>query len=504
MKKIYILLTLIIAVWGCSKFDDINTDPNSTNTVTPAMLATNLILDITQSSTGKSFATPYTLSKMLVWGESGTNEQYNSLGRTSVGYTSLTNVNKMIALSSERDLNAYSGLGNFIKAYKLFYNSLDVGDIPYSEALKGEEGITTPKYDTQKEVMMQVLSDLEKASQHFSNANNFSGDPIYKGDVTKWRRAVNNFRLKVLLHLSKKSNDADLQVKQKFAQIVQNEPLMQSSADNFQLVYTDKDGQYYPFNKQIHKFVEYPMITSVLIDSLKKMNDYRLFYYANPSKYELNNGKTVDDWAAYPGVDPTDIFSNLKSLWSANRFCLLNLRYSDYIPGEPIFQLSFAEQNFIIAEAIVRGWFAGNAENYYNTGITAAMKFVADHTPDDVNYHHNRKITDAYIQTYLSGAYVKFASTANQQLKQILQQKYFMRFMQNPYEDYYEYRRTGYPEWPINPATNLNEVKTKIPVRWMYPSVEYNINKTNIDEAVQRQYNGLDTPNEVMWILKDE
>lgn len=30
-----------------------------------------------------------------------------------------------------------------MKAYKLFYKSLEVGDIPYSDALKGEEGVRT-------------------------------------------------------------------------------------------------------------------------------------------------------------------------------------------------------------------------------------------------------------------------------------------------------------------------------------------------------------------------
>lgn len=503
MKKSILFLIIFAVLSGCSKFEEINSNPNSTEKVTPAMLATSLILGVTKSATGKAFATPDFLTKTMAWGENGDGYQYNSFGRTGMDYTSLVNVKKMVDLAGADDKNAYTGLGLFIKAYKLFYMSLDVGDIPYSEALKGEEGTVAPKYDTQKEVMQQVLADLQVSDESFAAGRNFTGDPVFNGNIQLWRRTVNAFRLKVLMHLSKKADDADLKVKEKFAQIVQNSPLLQNNGQNFQLVFSDKVNQYYPFNKTIHKFVEYPIISGFLIDSLKKMNDYRLFYYANPSVYQTKTlGLSNQDWNAYLGVDVSDVFSNLKALWTANKFCLLNLRYSDYIPGEPLIRIGYAEQNFIIAEAISRGWLPGNAKDYYENGIKAAMKFVADNTPDLESYHHNRKITDAYVLTYLTGPHISFAATPDKQIKQILQQKYFMRFLQNPYEAYYEYRRTGYPNWPINPATSLNEVKDKIPMRWMYPMVEYTRNEANVRAAVASQYGGQDTPNELMWILK--
>lgn len=75
-----------------------------------------------------------------------------------------------------------------MKAYKLFYKSLEVGDIPYSDALKGEEGVQKPKYDTQKEVMRQVLEDLEEAYTLFSSGSDFDGDPIFGGDTENWKR----------------------------------------------------------------------------------------------------------------------------------------------------------------------------------------------------------------------------------------------------------------------------------------------------------------------------
>lgn len=87
-------------------------------------------------------------------------------------------------------------------------------------------------------------------------------------------------------------------------------------------------------------------------------------------------------------------------------------------------------------------------------------------------------------------------------LSQIMTQKLIGSFLQLKFNSYYDYRRTGYPVIPIDPQTNMNEVKTQLPIRWMYPDAEYSHNRENIEEAIQRQFGGSDTPNGVMWLLK--
>ena len=47
-----------------------------------------------------------------------------------------------------------------------------------------------------------------------------------------------------------------------------------------------------------------------------------------------------------------------------------------------------------------------------------------------------------------------------------------------------------------------DRVNTQLPLRWMYPSSEYSQNRENIEAAIERQFGGIDTPNEVMWLLK--
>jgi len=82
-------------------------------------------------------------------------------------------------------------------------------------------------------------------------------------------------------------------------------------------------------------------------------------------------------------------------------------------------------------------------------------------------------------------------------------QRYLLNFMQDAQYSYFEYRRTSYPEFPINPATSLNENNPNgLPMRWLYPSSETNYNRENLIEALDRQYDGYDEINKLMWLLK--
>lgn len=500
------LIALLFA--GCKKFDEINTNPNKPVQVTSAMLATNLLLDITKDaiSETKGFMMHYAVDKYMCWSEFPQDEQYNKFGRASFdGLIILNNVNKMVAFAKTDKLkNSYAALGHFIRAWKFFYLSMQVGDIPYSQALQGESsGMIKPEYDTQKEVMRGVLNELDTAYTLFSQGENFEGDPIYGGDITKWQKAANAFQLRVLINLYKKTGDADLNVTGRFKDIVNNRPLFESNADNFALVYSDQAGQEYPFYKVNNQFTIYEMVSTVLIDTLKAYNDYRLFYFADPSPVQITNGKQADDWDAYIGVDPSIEYSVLSNISSSHDYSSVNSRYLELPQGEPISLISYAQQNFILAEAAVRGWITNKpAADYYNMGIEAAMNFVADNTPDDPLFNHGRKITGSYIQTYVNSPKVKFAATDAAQIKQIITQKYLADYLQGPFDSYYEYRRTGFPVFPINPASNQNVPKDKIPVRWMYPGKELEHNSDNVAEAINRQYSGNDNVNALMWILK--
>ncbi|MDE5676875.1 SusD/RagB family nutrient-binding outer membrane lipoprotein [Phocaeicola sp.] len=496
------LLSFMTTTVSCGHFDEINTNPDVPTQVTSEMLAIAGIKSLLANSTGKSFMQSYMACKYIAWGELSESYLYNGFGRTGLGnYHTIINMQKMVELSDDKNVKAYSALAKFVKAYILFNSTMELGDIPCSDALKGEEGTLRPKYDTQKEVMLQVIEDLEEAYTLFSNANDFKGDPFVGGKVERWKKIVSTFQLQVLMSLSKKTEDTDLKIKERFSQIVSQSSLMTSNDDNFQMVYSDKAGQLYPFNDNMYS--KNPMVSSFLIDMMKETEDYRLFYYAKPSEAQLKAGVAANDWNVFIGTDVTQDFSIHKDAYVNGRFSCVNDRYNYYRPGEPVIRIGYAQQNFILAEAVVRGWIAGDASHYYKQGIKASMDFLTKYTPDEEIYHQGRKITPYYIEHFLEQPSIQLTGDENIDIEKIITQRYIASFMQHPWGAYYEYRRTGYPKFPINPETSLNSnAKDKIPVRWMYPANEYSYNKENVEEAVKRQYDGNDEVNQLMWILK--
>lgn len=508
VKNILISTLSVILLAGCNDFEEVNTNPDATTKVTSAMLATNLLQNIAtyNNDTGKGFIREDLLGKYLSWTEAQDIDiAFNLLGRAS--YSSLSNLrnaSKMVEFSPTEELkNSYTALSHFIRAFVFFDMTMRLGDIPYSEALKGEdEEIYFPKYDTQKEVFMGLLKELDEADHLFSIGKDFEGDYIYGGDVNKWRKAVNALQLKILLNLYKKVDDSDLQVKERINSILNSKPLFESNTDNFQIVYSNKSGQKYPFFKEINSFTNNDRMTNILVDKLKEWKDYRLFYYAKPTPNAEKASLDVSSWEAYGGVDPTLPEADILGVVNEGNVSQLNDRYEELPEGEPVFLLSYQEQNFILAELAIRGIISKDAKSYYEEGIRASMKFVSDNTPDDASYHHNRKITDSYIAEYLTQQGVAFGTTFQQQLEQIIWQKYIMTFLQTPYNAFFEYRRTGIPDFPINPKSNRNVPSDKMPKRWMYPSDELNYNMDNVSKAINEQYGGSDDYMGVMWILQ--
>lgn len=515
-KYILILSVSTILVNGCEKYDDINTNPNTTTEVNSAMLATTMILNITRGdiSSQKSFMQPFLLGKYLTWGEGQENFQYNKLGRTDFSrITLLRNIPPMINYATSDGLkNSYKALGHFMKAWQFYMTTMQVGDIPYTDAVKGEsDNVLQPKYDAQKTVFLGILNELDQANELFAAGSNFEGDPVYGGKIDNWIRLVNSFELHVLMNLYKKTGDADLKVIERFKNIAANRPLMRDYKDNFALAYNATAGQNYPWSDvpagSGNSFVKsnYTMLSNTLLGPLKSLQDRRLFYYAKPSPVKITAGLTESDYNAYPGIEPADAFTNLQTIRVGKDYADINNRYVKLVNAEPVSVFSCWDLQFVLAEAVVRGWINDKpAQDYYTAGIINSMNFIAVNTPDLADYHHNMKMDAAYINAYPSSAGVALAGTNEQQIRQIITQKYLANFLQgSKYLSWFENRRTGYPVFTLNNTTNLNTPSTNFPLRWLYPANELDYNSANLSAAVQSQFGGNDDTNQVMWILKN-
>lgn len=515
LKYMLVLPALVILIPGCKKFDDINSNPDKTGEVSSSILATGMILNMTRTdiSTQKSFMQPYLLGKYLTWGEGQESFQYNKLTRADFGrLTQLRNISPMEKYATSDALRkSYQALGHFIRAWQFFQASMQVGDLPYKESVKAEtENVLQPKYDSQKVVFQGILDELDLANQLFSEGATFEGDPIYAGKTDNWRRLTNSFELYVLINLFKKTGDNDLKVIERFKDILANRPLMRDYKDNFALAYNNIAGQNYPWSDvpagSGNSFVKsnYTMLSNTLLDPMRTLKDRRLFYYAKPSPVKVAAGLSESDYNAYPGVEPSDAFSTLQTRRVGKDYADLNNRYVQLVNAEAVSVFSYWDLQFILAEAAVRGWITGpSAQSYYAAGISSSMNFIVFNTPDLMDYHHNMKMDAAYIAAFPATAGVALSGTNEEQISQIITQKYLANFLHgSKYSAWYENRRTGYPNFILNSTTNLNTPTTQFPLRWMYPSNELDYNSANVSAAIQSQFGGNDDVNGVMWLLK--
>ncbi len=506
MKKILTLvfssLVTLLIVSCDDNFDDYNTNPDTTTTVTPEMLATGALKSsMLLGGDGKAYIGYNALPKYVAYIKEGAYDpQYNLIGSCSfASYHLLPNMEQMVAYAKGGDYEAsFNGLAIFLKAFNAYRLTMMAGDIPYSDAGLGKKGNPKPKYDTQENVFSRILEDLKAAEECFSKGHDFNGDFIYSGKVAKWRRAAAMMQLKVLMSLSEKIT---LEQKARFAQIVAEGNLFQDNGDNMNVTYTIATGTWHPLYNQ-PLFDPWTVLSDVVIDEFKRLGDRRLFYYAEPSMEQIKLGKNESDFDAYVGAYPMEDFDQLNLDYLANKYSVINNRYQAVMDGDPLSRLSYAEQCFILAEAVIHGWIGGDAATYYRQGVKAAMKMVAAYDTK-FTYCHGMPITDEYINNYLAGE-AAFALTDSDRLHQIWLQRYLLKFLQDGYDAYMEIRRTGYPVLRVNTATSLNvDNKSALPIRWKYPADEMQTNTDNVKEALSRQFtNGYDGINERMWLLK--
>lgn len=509
MKKInkvtgLVYLLIISLLVGCNQFEEINTNPDTVTQASASMVATNVILSNIKFNgrDAHAYLQPNALSKYLGYAnQSQMDAQYNKIGNGGFGpMTILPNIDKMVEYATGTTTeNSYKGLAKFSRAFMFYQLTMEMGDIPYSETNMASAANYRPKYDSQESVFIGILNELKEADQFFSNGITFAGDPTpYNGDPKKWRRASNAFALKVLMSLSKKSELASLDVKNRFAAIVSGGFLLESNTGFLGLNYSATN--LHPMSGTNDLFTSRTDISSLLIDNLKKLNDRRLFYVADPAASKISGGIPETSMDAYVGADVSMDYSDLTAQHLKGNFSLINSRYLKEAASEPRMLMTYAEQQLILAEARILGWITtGTAQSYYESGVKSALAAMM---ATKASYAHGMAINQAYIDGYFTGE-AAFKSTSAEQLKQIWMQRYILNFMQDAESSYFEYRRNNYPPFPVNPATNLNENNPNgMPVRWLYPGSETNYNRENLIEALNRQFDGYDEVNKVMWLLK--
>ena len=461
-KFIAILAVTVLISSSCEKFYDINKDPDNLLDAPLPQLLTNATVSVgfISGSDMNRFSSliiqQYSGQSTGALNQTQQYEQYLITGAdqnnmfANIYATSLNDLEFIISKASTGGSPHYSGVAKILKAY-LYQISVDAwGSLPYTETQK-LLGNTQPKYDTDVFIYQELIKlcdhGIAEVSSPTSKLSPGLNSTIFTNSKfsdakDNWIKFANTLKLRIFLHYSEK--DASFVKTQMNALINSGAPFMSGIADNFQMRFINAAAARNPMDQYELSRPNYLVANNTLVTLMNNTNDPRLPFYFTLAK----TGGVFK--GAVGGATPSpDTYSHF-------HVYLRGPLGDSYTGDAPIRMLTFAEYNFIRAEAALRFGVTGDAQTFFTAGITASLQDAGVAATD--------------IATYLASSGTLTGTPATQ-LQQIIEQKYIASYgvVMEPWSDW---RRTGYPV--IAPPANA--VTSFIPRSLLYPQSEIDTN----------------------------
>lgn len=475
MKNKFILfIAVLFAMVACdpSDFDDTNVDPRRVKEAPTRTLLTFSLQQLPftvwntpiRNVAGYSTVHYNFFAQYLSEGPYPAASLYSTRNLSwTAWYTGpLYNLQTIIDLNSEGSHLADLGNGStanqvavarILKAYYFWFLTDTYGDIPYFDALKGNE-VLQPAFDKQQDIYADLFKELKEAEAMINvNEAAVTGDILLNGDMAAWKRFANTTRLFMSLRLMK----VDRAKAEAEMTAALNDGVIESNAQNITYKFIGGDpNNWNPWyeNYSNDNRNDYA-ISTTLGDYMLENNDPRVFVYA-----ETLNGSEVKTlpYGSSAAKNIPGIYSRIGG----------NLQAANTVA--PIY--TYAQVLFVKAEAANRGITlpgGGVAAELYNNAIKASWEFWGVY--DAAKYASF--IADPDI------AYVPGEAG----LQKIIKQKWVHQY-QNGFEAWSDWRRTGYPN--LTPAPDAVDTRG-IPRRMGYPSNARALNQTNYDAVIARQ-----------------
>ncbi len=477
LKTVFLAL-VIIGVGACEDgFDELAQNPNAPSDVPAEFVLPGAQVDL-------SYYTSYQLgvNYLGLWvqhhgsGAYPEEDQYSPrLNDINVFWdnlydNSMQDFKHILGKAEETGNNNQRAVALIMSAYGYMSISDVWGDIPYSEALRGTEGITTPVLDPQEVVYDGIINDLNNAVgiMDFNAIDGFGAeDLVFGGDMRKWEKFANSLRLRAFIHLSK----VDPAKAQAGVVEMLGKPLIASHDETAALHYTTTLGNKNPVHSRHvgreNDFRVSLSITTRMIGPGTKADplDPRLEVYAQRNNAGVFEGVPN----GINGLGDVGLTNE-----SSSKIGTFYLR-----ADAPAYFMTYSEVEFIRAEAAHNGWIADDPQTAYENAIKVSMA--------------ENGITDAaVIDAFLADPTIAYSVAEGARL--IAEQKWIALYGQS-IEAWTNWRRTGFPDIPV--ALN-DQNDGVIPRRMTYGSVEATTNATNVQTAYDRQ-GGAELSNRVWW-----
>jgi hypothetical protein len=455
----------------------------------------------------------------------------------------------------------YYTISTVIKDYVALINVDFYNSIPYSEALRGSEGIFYPKFDDPKEIYVSVMNELKQISQELPQVYGAmtplgktlfaNQDVAFGGDIDKWLQFINALRLKYAVRISG--------VDETFAKAELLDVLSKPfpAQDLLQPIYAEVAPESNGF--WIRGLGENSFASFIPDIIMRRMNrdlgsyqpgidDPRLPVIAMPTKFFAGAWSATTNNRTYVGVSyntdaqKPDYVAGHRYATTPNSFIASlqqnaksQYNHTTYTHNSkfPAYMMSLAEVDLLLAEVALKNlgntgktasahikdaiihstdfWYARNEEskmsssfrakaianNYFTGPVTFSSNRYGE---DSAIYFHPAKPVSAVVNQFADSIVIRFdtRATIEDKMELLMQQKYIHLNLVAPFELWTELRRTRHPY--LEPMTFNAAVVKPFPERLKYPNSAAQTNADNY-QAVQAQDN-FTTP--IFWVPADK
>lgn len=541
----FAFMTTGVAMTSCSDdtLSNINTDKTKVSNLDPnAQLTTALLQtygDFSLMDTYRNYITGFTQHFAGGWNVTnyaGSNFAEDDISRRIWDrYYEISIKNLVDAIHQSEDK---PNLNAALRIHRVYLTAVlaDIyGDVPASEAGLGYiAGISTPKYDTVEELYNWFFEELTACEALLgTGTDNISGDVTSMGgDVAQWKKYANALRMRYAMRIS----DVNPQKAQDEFEKAVAAGAISSAADDVYIKYADSPYTYYDgandydFRTNALSEILYgqdatspTFVSSTLFYQMQRTGDPRLYricrHYYNIKRSQVKPDKEenidlTDEVLAYfertqTGEEPCNPGAAWYSDWmnvpatselptlqkkadmDANtydnsdfraRAMRPHLNIDFEMPNTPGDLMSYAEVEFLLAEAKTKGWnVSGDAESHYEVGVRASMQLLNNH------YLTSNKISDDEINAFIAH------NPLGDNPKETINTQAWILHMMNPSEAWANMRRSDYPA--ILDRTRLGiftngftytDADMTMPNRLRYPELEGQYNSANYKAAIER------------------
>ena len=469
--------------------DEINTNKTDATAIDPVFQLNNAIIESTFSNT--SLVYDMGIVQQIITPNSGivtgANFNQNNSDVTQQGwqeyYRDVIKETRDIRNNQEEyaERTNLIQMTRIVEANAFLILTDSYGSIPYTEAGKAfNERILYPAYDDQETIYGILIAELQEAVAALDEAApTESAEVLFGGNIEQWRKYGNSLLLRMGMRLSKVDpGRAESLVQQAFEGGV-----ITSNADNVVIRhdanYTNGIGVTLNATEANNYY-----LTAPFVSYLQDNNDPRLASIAvryvgaasGPEQVTGAEGNGSNDPAVQIGMPLGFNNETIKAEAAAEGLT----SFYEYSQADrervvrqtsPVFIVTAAQTQLLLAEAAQRDWISADAGELYANGIRAHMEQMAAYTEESA-------IPEEAIAAYLAAHPYDAANG----LELINTQYWIASFLNGP-EAFANFRRSGFPALSPNPFPN-QDISTDFIRRITYPTSEVAVNTENVNQAI--------------------